>query len=229
MKDFCFKIILLINVIKFKITYLNNKIKSIYFSFLYIDEGNGKFIFKNVNNKVIIKKNKGAKFIFNGNLIIDDTFKNNNSIFISAANNSIFKLNGDFLIGAGVKVILAKAAILEIEGKLNEEISGITCDTKIMVNKEIYIGSDFLCSWNCFITDSDWHSTNNELNTSPTFIGNHVWVTSDCKILKGTKIDDNSIITTGSVTHRSSFCKNVLIGGNPAKVIKNNITWSRNL
>jgi len=38
--------------------------------------------------------------------------------------------------------------------------------------------------------------------------------------LKGAKIGDNSIIAAGSVVTGKTFPANVIIGGNPAKVIK---------
>jgi len=38
--------------------------------------------------------------------------------------------------------------------------------------------------------------------------------------LKGAKIGDNSIIAAGSVVTGNTFPTNVIIGGNPAKVIK---------
>lgn len=51
-------------------------------------------------------------------------------------------------------------------------------------------------------------------------IGNNVWIGSKVIILKGAKIGDNSIIAAGSVVLGKEYPSNVIIGGNPAKVIK---------
>ncbi|MEJ2763085.1 acyltransferase [Photobacterium sp. MCCC 1A19761] len=48
----------------------------------------------------------------------------------------------------------------------------------------------------------------------------NVWVGTGCTILQGVTIGENSIVATGSVVTKS-MPANVLIGGNPARVIKN--------
>lgn len=59
-------------------------------------------------------------------------------------------------------------------------------------------------------------------------IGNHVWVGKDVKIGKNVKIADNSIIGWGSVVTKPFSVGNVIIAGNPAKVVKENINWDGN-
>jgi acetyltransferase-like isoleucine patch superfamily enzyme len=58
-------------------------------------------------------------------------------------------------------------------------------------------------------------------------IGDHVWVASHVMILKGVNILDDCIIGAGSVVTRSVDEKNVIYAGNPARVVKKNISWSR--
>ncbi|HEY9752233.1 MAG TPA: hypothetical protein V6C46_04750, partial [Coleofasciculaceae cyanobacterium] len=54
-----------------------------------------------------------------------------------------------------------------------------------------------------------------------------VWIASHVSILKGVSIPDNSIVATRSVVTKSFNMQNTLIGGVPAKVLKNNINWLR--
>lgn len=204
-------------------------VKSKYYTFFYVDEGEGMFVFKSRSSKLKIFKNKGAKIVLNGNLIITDIFSNNNCVMVRLSTCSVLQINGNFSIGNGVKIIQNIESVLQINGTLNEPTSGITSNTIIMVNKNITIGYDFLCSWDCFITDSDWHKTNSIKNTLPVNIGDHVWIASSVKILKGCNIGNNCIVASGAVLQRRSFEKNSLIAGNPANAIKSNIRWNNNL
>ena len=54
----------------------------------------------------------------------------------------------------------------------------------------------------------------------PVKIGKKVWIGSNCTILPGVKIGDNSIIGAGSVVVKSIPANSIAVG-NPAKVIKN--------
>lgn len=53
----------------------------------------------------------------------------------------------------------------------------------------------------------------------PVKIGKNVWIGADCTILPGVTIGDNSIIGAGSVVTKN-VPNNVIVAGNPAKVIK---------
>lgn len=56
------------------------------------------------------------------------------------------------------------------------------------------------------------------------YIGDHCWLGEGCKILKGVKLDKDIVVSTGAIVTKS-FKKNVLLGGIPAKIIKEEITW----
>jgi acetyltransferase-like isoleucine patch superfamily enzyme len=58
-------------------------------------------------------------------------------------------------------------------------------------------------------------------------IGNHVWVGEHCIILKGVCIPDESVLGTGSIVTKQFTQKGTIIAGNPARVVKEGITWSR--
>ena len=53
----------------------------------------------------------------------------------------------------------------------------------------------------------------------PVTIGNNVWIGGDVTILPGVIIGDNVVIGAGSVVTKN-FPSNVVVGGNPAKIIK---------
>ena len=121
---------------------------------------------------------------------------------------------------------MANNAILTIGGRGEQSGAGITADTLIMVAKHIEIGKDFVCAWNIFISDSDWHSIEGQPQQADVIIGDHVWVANSCSILKGAVIGDNSIVASHSKVTNKEFPKDSLLVGTPARVIKTNINWS---
>ena len=60
------------------------------------------------------------------------------------------------------------------------------------------------------------------------YIGNHVWVGADALIQKGARISDNSVVATRSIVTKQFDQGNVVIAGVPARIVRENIGWSRN-
>ncbi len=194
-----------------------------------INEGSGRFIFCDHDLRVNIKKEKNAKIIINGKCKFSSWLGGKTPINIHLGKNALLLIDGDFVIGHGVGITIAENAKLRIGGKDNESASGITCDTKIMVSQSVKIGKDFVCSWDVFITDSDWHSIEGQSSTQEVIIEDHVWIANNCSILKGTHIGQGCIIASHSKLSSKSFDKDSLIGGVPAKVIKQPIHWHRDM
>jgi acetyltransferase-like isoleucine patch superfamily enzyme len=139
------------------------------------------------------------------------------------------KFKKDFSIGPGGQISLMSGAILSIGGQLKESGSGITSNSILMVKKSLKIGYDFICAWDVYITDCDWHQISGQEAQADVEIGNHVWIANSCNILKGTKIGDNCIIASNSKLINKQFDDDSLIAGIPAKIIKNDIQWSRDM
>jgi acetyltransferase-like isoleucine patch superfamily enzyme len=60
--------------------------------------------------------------------------------------------------------------------------------------------------------------------TQPIIIGNHVWVGMNATILKGVTIGDGAIIAAGSIVTKDVKA-NTLVGGVPARILKENVEW----
>ncbi len=58
-------------------------------------------------------------------------------------------------------------------------------------------------------------------------IGNHVWIGKRVQCLKGVEIADNSVIGAGSLVTKRFLETNIIVAGNPAKIIKTSINWRR--
>ena len=83
-------------------------------------------------------------------------------------------------------------------------------------------------SWNCQFLDSDHQFieyVGRKEKENEIIIGNHVWIGSGAQIYKGTIIADGCVIAANSVVRGIFNTSNSLIGGNPARIIKENIKW----
>jgi acetyltransferase-like isoleucine patch superfamily enzyme len=204
------------------------KVRSTYYS-SKIDSGGGKIILTAPFIRFKIQKHNTSELFVKGDLKITPHVGGNNPVVIHMDVNSKLRINGDFLIGQGVRFFLGSNSTLTIGGKDKESASGITSDTLIMVSKNIEIGKDFLCAWNIFISDSDWHSIGGQSHQADVIIGDHVWVANSCSISKGAVICENCIVASHSKVTNKKFPKNSLLAGVPAQVVKNNISWCRDI
>jgi acetyltransferase-like isoleucine patch superfamily enzyme len=97
----------------------------------------------------------------------------------------------------------------------------------------ITIGDDCMFSFGIVLSISDAHviidkKKGNILNgNKDIIIGNHVWVGMNCTILKGAHVASNSVIGSNAVVTKQFHKENIILGGNPAKIIKRNISWDR--
>jgi Acetyltransferase (isoleucine patch superfamily) len=101
--------------------------------------------------------------------------------------------------------------------------------TRLLIQHKLVIGSNCLISWNCQILDEDFHTIDypdKKNGQSPAIIiGDHVWIGSNTSIYKGVEIGDGCVIAANSVVKTSFPGNNLLIAGNPARVVKENVTW----
>lgn len=219
----------LCDLIIIPINFITGWIYGAYLTFRYVDEH--KFfpaiVFKGIIN-LRINKGKNSKLIIQDKLIIEPWLGGNSSSSIIIGKDARLVINGAFIIGDDVRINLSPSAKLILHGKYTSSGSGITCKSVILVKNSVEIGTDTIIAWDTFITDCDWHPINGDLRVSPTIIGDHVWIGIGCKLLKGAHIGKDTIIATQSVVLAGQYPDNVLLAGNPAKVIKTSIgTWSR--
>ena len=98
---------------------------------------------------------------------------------------------------------------------------------------KIRIGDDCMIASPCEIRTSDSHSlldnNGNRINYAMDIImGRHIWVGMGCLILKGANIPKDCVVAAKSVVCRmkEQVKEGSLLGGTPAKVLKENISWN---
>lgn len=102
--------------------------------------------------------------------------------------------------------------------------------TTIYAAERITLGSHVLIGVNTKIVDNDFHPLQadqrfpmkrEDIVRRPVEIGDDCFIGAECIILKGTKIGRNCVVGAGSVVS-GTFPDNVIIAGNPAKIIREN-------
>lgn len=183
-------------------------------------------MFKSNYFKIFMILNK-VSFGKNLNLFgVPVIFRKSGSV-LKIGNNCSIKSNFiSNLIGLSQRtIIVTRTKEAKIEIGNNVGISGAT----IYARKGIYIGDNTLIGGNVKILDNDFHpieveARNNDnkdmIRSKEVIIGKNCFIGCNAIILKGSKIGDGSVIGAGSVVS-GQFAGNVVIAGNPAKIIKN--------
>jgi acetyltransferase-like isoleucine patch superfamily enzyme len=150
--------------------------------------------------------------------------------------------NAKISVKDGAELIIGN--LCEIQGRIIVESGskliigdGLVCngDIRIQVAEggTVLIGNDCLFA-NPQIFNSDMHSiysidSNDRINKARNIvIGDRVWLATNTLILKGTSLCSDTVVGAGTVVS-GKFQKNVIIAGNPGKVVRENVVWSRTL
>ncbi|MBB5887995.1 acyltransferase [Lactovum miscens] len=100
---------------------------------------------------------------------------------------------------------------------------------RLKIVSEFYLGNNALIASNISIRDDDGHEINGKQEVMPIKIDEHCWIGDDVLILKGTKLGKGCVVGARSVVTQSisrSFLPTYdVIGGNPAKIIKEIACW----
>jgi acetyltransferase-like isoleucine patch superfamily enzyme len=183
-----------------------------------------RFMKKNIlaNDKVIIKgleniETHGLLEIGMGYL----GFMHKNDVtYLNVRGKLIFE--DKYAIGKGCRFDIGEEAVVRF-GK--GYVNGMT---NFMITHGITVGDGCAISWGCEFLDEDFHQINypGKKEKSPLIeIGNRVWIGSNVTVLKGSKIPDGCVVASGSIVTSVFHEPNCLIAGNPAKEIKENVTW----
>jgi acetyltransferase-like isoleucine patch superfamily enzyme len=146
-------------------------------------------------------------------------------IVIKGSNNTLHiksgvKISGSFLeiVGDNCSIIIGKNSIIGGGCYLSAKEENITLN----------IGDECMLSRNAKLMTSDGHPILKDgkiINSAKDItLHNKIWIADGVTILKGVEIGSNSVIGIGSVLTKS-IPSNSIAAGNPARVIKENISW----
>jgi len=141
--------------------------------------------------------------------------------FLNVGGKAIF--TRDFSIAKGCRFDIGEDAVASFGA------GSVGPNTHFIIMHGITIGDGCAISWGCHFLDDDFHAISYPGRTvggSPKIeIGEHVWIGSNVSVLKGAAIPDGCVVASGSVVTKRFDHKNALIAGNPARVVREGVSW----
>lgn len=178
---------------------------------------------------VLLSKSKIKVSGINNKIIIKDLVRLVNcNILIAGNNNTIY-------LGEEVKLYGTHIKMFGDDNNFHMDRSTTTngnVEFNVVDGCNIKIGEDCMFSRNIHLWTGDFHSIFNfsgeRINKSKDIIiGNRVWIGTECNILKGAIVGDNNVIGACTVVSGQFEKENTILVGNPAKIVKEKVNWTR--
>lgn len=212
---------------------LFNSLKTIYFNFRYLPLRQAVYL------PIWITTNFKVMKLKRGQIILDFPYRKNfffgdcGSVGLQEMKGGIYMadgakliLNAMCVIGQGTTIRCDKNAVIEL-GK------NFYCNKNCHLRSAEYIkfGDECSLGWNVQVNTDDGHAILHDGKAVKRFesieIGNHVWLTSNTIVTKSVRIADGCIIAQGAVVSKSITEPKSLVGGVPAKLIRQNVEWEK--
>lgn len=177
--------------------------------------------------KYLIFKIRFRKIVCFRGFTICFSFKDSNIYFLKGNKKTVINSHPlSNLVGLFQRTII----VARYGGKITIGSGcGISGSTIYSMDR-IDIGKNVLIGGNCKIIDNDFHPLHvdkrnpqkeEDIKRKPIVIGDGCFIGANSIILKGTTLGNNVVVGAGSVVH-GKFPDNVIIAGNPAKIVKEN-------
>lgn len=176
---------------------------------------------KIINSKIIINGEQNILYC-DKDVVLEDSI-----IELNGNNSLIYLSKGHYKIHSAV---FNNSTLYIGENNYFNKPMRLICSEE----KNIFIGNNNLFSLNIFFRNADAHliynaETKKRINTTQSiYVGDHIWISESCSILKGTNIHSGSVIGAHSLISKKIIPSNCIAAGSPSKIIKKNIFWKGN-
>ena len=188
---------------------------------------------KHLFNKYFIRPKFNIKGENNSVEIDKTAYLRKVKINIYGNNNKIFIDEWAYIHNSSITIGFPECPINNCLVKIGRLTTANSMDMQLgESDSEVIIGENCMISFKVEITCTDTHSILNTdgklLNKGEKIeVGNNVWLCKNIVVLKNTKIPDNSVVAQGSIVTKKFDKTNIVIAGNPAKIVKEGIIWDR--
>ncbi|ALB47600.1 Coenzyme F420 hydrogenase/dehydrogenase, beta subunit C-terminal domain [Clostridium beijerinckii] len=203
-----------------------------------------KFVKYNFLSKNIVRE-KGSYLIPHKNAILD--LSKDSRIYVKGKNLEIginklkgskaethIRMNGNAKWYSNNGCDLFYNTVLEIKNNAVFESGYFSANggSVIICAKHIKFGQDVMLGRNIVIYDSDHHQVLDEHykminNPKEVILEDHVWLTSNVTVLKGVRIEKNSLITAQTLIRKDCSENSLVSGGSSGKVVGKINGWDR--
>lgn len=202
------------------------------------------YLWRNCRNKYSYNSGKNNKVVNQGGIRVGSRIQvcgNGNSVILEKGSmllNSLVKIQGD----NNVVILKAHSYVSGAELWVEDNQCELSIGERTFVGhhshlactengSKLIVGGDGMISSYVQIRTGDSHSIvdmeGNRINQAQSVeIGNHCWIGEGAKVMKGVTLEGDDVVSTGAIVTKS-FGKNVLLGGMPAKVLKDNVSWDK--
>ncbi len=211
----------------------------------------GKIVFRGGNNHLIFGKgihkvpNLDISVLSNTTIQIGDQVEFNDKVHIMSS----FEYNGSSKVIIKNNVRFTDAVIRVVNhphesSLLINDSCTFERNLHLHVNsgKKIIIGRDCMFSHDINVMSGDGHTIfdvssgrniNSDYENQPAYrnsivVGEHTWIGWGAFLLSGTNVGNGSVVGAKSIV-KGQYPNNCSIAGNPAKVVRKNIAWSRDM
>lgn len=187
---------------------------------------------------------------YNDIQIAEDVIVKESKIEILGKNNRVTVESGAVLKGATLTITSDENEILikkgaRFKGRITSKRSGgnrpiigersTFGDVTIILaeGRTIEIGSDCMFAWSVEVRPTDSHpifdgDTGERINHAKDIcVADKVWVGGKSFLMKGTSIPNGCVVGMGALVTTAFDEERCVIAGNPARVVRSNVTWDR--
>ena len=174
-------------------------------------------LIQKLRNKIKIKGTIDLNISKSAKIVNCNIYNKGDNNSLTIENNSVLRNINIEIIGNNCEIFIGKNCML-----------GDNCDLTVKEDTKLIIKDNCGLSRNIKILTSDGHPIfqgGKRINHAKDIIINeNVWIADNVTILKGVNIGYGSVVGINS-TLTKSIDSNVVAAGNPASVIKTNISW----
>ena len=176
----------------------------------------------NVGSRIQITGNGNKLIMEKGSMLLNSLVK------ISGNNNEVVLKANSYVSGAELWVEDNRCLLSIGERTFVGHHSHLACTED---GSKLIVGDDGMISSYVQIRTGDSHSILNmdgqRINKAQSVhVGDHCWLGEGSKVMKGVTLEGDDIVSTGAIVTKS-FGKNLLLGGIPARIIKENVKWDK--
>jgi len=153
--------------------------------------------------------------------------------FARGNDRGLLRLRGDLTIrgqvtmASGCRIDVGPGASLTIGNG-----SYLSPYVRVIASLPMTIGERCAIGWDVQILDDDFHDFVGDplaparSSHAPVQVGNDVWIGSHARLYKGVSIADGCVVAGSAVVTKSIVTPHALVAGNPARVVRENVSWS---